>query len=65
MTQADFEKLTPAQRDALVRVFNRWPVAHTWADFIRSAVHDTLIRCVMVPWSGMVLGIEEDGHTHS
>ena len=65
MTQDQFDGLTPEQRAALRAVFNRRPRLVTWTTFMRSAFNDTVIRCVMVPWSGMTLGIEEDGHTHS
>jgi len=29
------------------------------------AAYDGLMGCVMLPWCGMWLGIEPDGHTHS
>jgi hypothetical protein len=66
MTQADYEeKLTSEQRMAMLEVFSRKPLPVTWPEFLRSAFNDPLMRCVLVPWSGMILGIEPDGHTHS
>jgi len=63
--------LTRAQREALYRVYIR-PVngtTHTgirgYRAFRRMAAYDGLMGCVMLPWCGMWLGIEPDGHTHS
>ena len=66
MTQEQYEvALTPAQRDALLKVYARKDLGLTWPEFVASAYPDPIMRCVMVPWSGMWLGIEPDGHTHS
>lgn len=45
-----------------------WPRPHkrrvTYREFRRTA-RKSFLGCVMVPWCGMWLGIEEDGYTHS
>jgi len=59
-------KLTRKQQEALKAIYNRqWEKPDSYLAFRRTAIHDHLMGCVMVPWCGMVLGIEEDGHTHS
>ena len=66
MTQLQYERdMTPAQRDALLVVYARKDIGQTWQEFIESAQPDPLMGCLMVPWCGMWLGIEKDGHTHS
>jgi len=59
--------LTKEQRIALFRIYNREWMAKpkTYLAFRRTAYHDRIMGCVMVPWSGMWLGIEPDGYTHS
>jgi len=59
--------LTKEQRLALFRIYNREWIAkpETYLAFRRTAYHDHIMGCVMVPWSGMWLGIEPDGYTHS
>jgi hypothetical protein len=65
MTQEAYEMdLTPAQRDALLAIYARRELKETWGQFIGAAWKD-FSGCIMVPWCGMVLGIEEDGYTHS
>lgn len=64
--------LTKEQRAALKRVFDREPI---YAQFTKNRVSYRQFRrtvqpyfggeCIMVPWKGMWLGIETDGHTHS
>jgi hypothetical protein len=51
---------------------NHWECSHwinqhsaSYLHFRRTAKLDRMLGCVMVPWKGMVLGIEKDGHTHS
>lgn len=57
--------LTRAQRVALKRVFDRSnDGAKSYLQFRRRA-HYSFIGCVMIPWCGMWIGIEEDGYTHS
>jgi len=57
---------TRAQRLALKQVFLRIletnPHAH-YRDFRRTVFSS--FGCVMVPFAGMILGIEPDGYTHS
>ena len=71
--------LTRPQREALLTIYNRQPelndgrARRQWGDlsgrtylqFRRTARYDFLLGCVMVPFAGMVLGIERDGYTHS
>jgi hypothetical protein len=61
------DKLTKAQQSALLSVYNRqWgDKPKTYLAFRRTAINNSLIGCVMVPYAGMWLGIEEDGYTHS
>jgi hypothetical protein len=57
-------QLTPAQRMALGRIYRRdWDRPDTYRLF-RETVR-LGFGCIMVPWCGMWLGIEPDGHTHS
>lgn len=37
----------------------------SYLQFLRTAHYSHLMGCVMLPWEGMILGIEADGHTHS
>lgn len=57
--------LTKAQQQALLRVYRRKPLGISYLQFRRTAVYSAMLGCVMVPWCGMWLGIEQDGHTHS
>ena len=56
--------LSRLQRVALKRIFDRQPMVLTYRQF-RRTVQAGYDRLIMVPWSGMVLGIEADGYTHS
>ena len=58
-------KITKEQQVALKRVYDRTPLGLTYLQFRRTAFHWQHINCVMVPWGGMILGIERDGYTHS
>jgi hypothetical protein len=55
--------LTKPQRVALKRVFFRDNQGLTYLAFRRGVVPGH--GCIMVKWSGMWLGIETDGYTHS
>lgn len=57
--------ITKAQQQALKKVYDRDPQGRTYLQFRRTARVDHLMNCVMVPFAGMWLGIEEDGYTHS
>jgi hypothetical protein len=73
------EATTRAQRVALMEVYNRVPLNYrlqprqrgertiTYREFRRwcRKAGSGLDYCVVVPWCGMLLGIESDGHTHS
>ena len=67
--------LTKAQRVALKKVYDRTD-EHNQRDWNEPTVSYLEFRrtvqpeigsfgCIMVPWCGMWLGIEKDGHTHS
>ena len=56
-------KLTREQREALKRVYDRHETSGSYLDFRRTVQQGW--DCIMVKWSGMWLGIEKDGYTHS
>jgi len=56
--------LTKEQRLALKRIYDReWNKPDSYLAFRRTVGYG--FGCIMVPWCGMVLGIEPDGYTHS
>lgn len=60
-------KLTKAQRRALYNLYLRnSDGAASYREF-RKRVFPLLgdPSCAMIPWLGMYIGIESDGHTHS
>lgn len=61
-------KITKEQQRALYAVYLRKPEREryfqSYLRFRRTAFL-AFGDCLMVPWFGMVLGIEVDGHTHS
>jgi len=70
MTTSEYRGLPTKQRKALRAVFQRDTAdpkdkVATFEEFLTPAFHHTVMNCVMVPWAGMWLGIELDGHTHS
>lgn len=56
-------KMTRPQIVSLHRKWRQDNQGMTYKIFRKTVV--TSIDCVMVRWSGMWLGIEEDGYTHS
>jgi hypothetical protein len=73
-------RLTREQRVALYNVYQRVPLDHFGRPLkntlfnvhrgvsyyrFRHTVRPVGGDCVIVPWCGMWLGIEKDGHTHS
>ena len=61
----DKAKLTRAQRVALLKVYNRdRSVALTYRAF-RNRVTGGRGDYIVLPWKGMMLGIETDGYVHS
>jgi len=56
-------KLTKPQQTSLHRVWSRENQGKTYLQFRRTVQLGW--GCIMVPWSGMWLGIEPDGYTHS
>lgn len=60
------ETWTLAQFRALERLYIRSAdKAPNFEQFRERVVTDHLNGCLMVPWCGMYIGIEKDGHTHS
>ena len=51
--------------EALLKVYNRNSMGVSYLAFRRTACMAYYDRVLMVPWSGMWLGIEVDGYTHS
>lgn len=69
-------KITRPQAEALLRLFSRNDPkpAHArnltawWRRYIafrRTVVRASFDDCILVPWSGMWIGIEKDGYAHS
>ena len=56
--------LTYAQRSALKQVYDRG-FKGTYLQFRRTVTVSSLMDCALVPYCGMLLGIEPDGYTHS
>jgi hypothetical protein len=57
--------LTKAQQRALLSVYRRTPLPMSYLGFRRSVVKYLRDGCILVPWCGMWLGIENDGYTHT
>lgn len=60
--------LTRPQRIALKRLFDRASGDApdlTYRAFRRTVVPYIGGDCILVPWAGMWVGIEPDGHTHT
>jgi len=58
-------KLTKAQQNALYSVWLRHDTPRPPYLAFRRAAHLVFDDCLMVGYSGMWLGIETDGYTHS
>lgn len=56
---------TMEQSRALQQIWKRSANNKSFGDFVLSAWYDHTMKCVLVPWCNMVLGIEPDGYTHS
>ena len=67
MTPEQFKELTQEQRLALREVYSRGVNdEESFNTFLSRATFELGgYGAVMVPWAGMWLGIEKDGHTHS
>jgi hypothetical protein len=57
--------LTRAQRVALYRKWSQDDQGVSYRAFRKTVQPCVGMDCVMVQWSGMYLGIETDGYTHS
>lgn len=64
---ADVAEITDAQRRALYEVWQRKTnnPQDAWDIFAAKAWYSATLESLMVPWCGMVLGIEKDGYVHS
>lgn len=60
-------EITEAQYDSLLRKWRQNPDGtFSIQEFTAKVVPEFGSHgCIMVPWCGMWLGIEKDGHTHS
>ena len=58
-------KMNKLQQLALLRKWTQANQGMTYLQFRRTVVGASGMDCAMVPWSGMWLGIETDGYTHS
>jgi len=58
-------KLTKPQQKSLFMKWEQSNQGMTYLQFRRSVQFNFIDDCVMVTWSGMWLGIETDGYTHS
>lgn len=63
-------KTTRAQRESLWKLYNRalnsdHPETRSYKEFRKTVEAGFLGEYIMVPWAGMVIGIEKDGYTHS
>lgn len=56
-------KINKAQQTALKRIWTRNNQGMSYLAFRRTVCSGS--NCAMVQWSGMWLGIEPDGYTHS
>jgi hypothetical protein len=54
---------TKAQQKALLDLHHRYQQSPSYLRFRRNAFW--LFDTIMVPWCGMIIGIEPDGYTHS
>jgi hypothetical protein len=58
--------LTRAQRESVYRKYTANADGATSYRAFRRRLRPAIgLDCVMLPWCGMWLGIETDGHTHS
>lgn len=55
--------LTKSQRAAVCMIFHRSQLRTSYRAFRRTVQPGP--GCIMVPFAGMWLGVEPDGHTHS
>ena len=64
MTIEEFEALPQEQQEATRKLQERSGIA--WDEFLEQAWFDHMFKTVMVAnFHGMVVGIEQDGYTHS
>jgi len=58
-------KLNKAQQIALKSKWEQDNQGMSYYSFRHTVFNTIGLDCIMVPWSGMWLGIEKDGYTHS
>lgn len=56
---------TKAQQKALLNLYRRYQQSPTYLAFRRNAFWAFSDECLMIPWCGMIIGIEADGYAHS
>jgi len=59
------KKITKEQQQAIKRKYTQNNQGLTYLQFRRTVQYGYGYGCLMVRWSGMWLGIEKDGYTHS
>lgn len=57
--------MNKAEREALKALWLRDTKPCTYMRLRRQAYYSFVMECWMVPWAGMMVGIERDGYTHS
>lgn len=58
-------EVSQAQFDALKRLWERSSEDIVFEDFLAKATPELGGNALMIPWQGMIVGIEPDGHTHT
>lgn len=63
------DNMTPDQANTLlvyyVRQRKESPDPKSWESFFGGCAWDSINGCLMMPYAGMVVGIERDGYAHS
>lgn len=63
------DNMTPEQAETLLTFYVRQraesPKPKSWDSFFGGCAWNSLLGCLMMPYAGMVVGIERDGYAHS
>lgn len=57
--------VTPQQWAKVIRLFLTQDRVRFIPDFLAECSYADHMKCLMVPWCGMYLGVEPDGYAHS
>lgn len=57
--------LTKEQQQDIKSLYERAEIRTSYLSFRRQARYNHIMECVMLPWCGMLVGIERDGYIHS